>query len=408
MNATLPLCLLALAGLLMWRAPRNASPPVTLAVAAALRLVMLGLTYRAQPYDFVHDFHQAGANVLAHRDPILNTRPTGWNYFPTYAFVLAAPVWIERHFHVPWLVVGRLVAIAFDLGLVALLTRLAGRRAGLRWACNPFAILVCAVHGQMEPACLFFALAAFATARNGRAATAGLLLGVAISVKSWPVLFLPALLQGLPGRRARIRFLAGTAGLLGGMFGTLPLTVGTPVAALPRVARVMLGYEPAAGGWGWFGVVLRFSHRSLPVWRDRWVLTIQHTGAFATLCAVAAAAWWWRRAHPLDTAHAVTTAFLVTTPAFGIQYLMWPMPFQTARPAPRSAALLAAAGLYGGLAYLAVVPLPAWWHLAASLVLVPLLVAALPWRRRTLPAEPASAAPGRLRVPEPEVGVAPL
>ena len=116
------------------------------------------------------------------------------------------------------------------------------RQAALRrfqYACNPVAILVCAVHGQVEPACLLFSLAAFAvvlragTQISGRAAaTAGILLGLGIGTKTWPVLFGPALLLALPSARRRWQFAAAAAGTVGLLFVSMPLTVGTPVSKL--------------------------------------------------------------------------------------------------------------------------------------------------------------------------------
>ena len=71
-----------------------------------------------------------------------------------------------------------------------------GERAALRrfqYACNPLAILVSSVHGQAEPFCFLFVLAAFAVIlRAGphvsgrRASAAGILLGLGIAAQTWP------------------------------------------------------------------------------------------------------------------------------------------------------------------------------------------------------------------------------
>jgi hypothetical protein len=198
----LALLLVALAsGLLVVSGSRDWRPSLTqaLLVAAGLRLAMFVIAHDVAPYDLVNDFRIAGENVLAHQDPTLNSRPRGWNYLPTYGFLLAGMVAVEESTGLPWLWVARVLPITFDLGVTGLVYLLARpEKAGLRafqYACTPIAIFVSAVHGQMEPLCLLFAVGAFLALRRGpapRVVLAGVLIALAISVKTWPVLFLPA------------------------------------------------------------------------------------------------------------------------------------------------------------------------------------------------------------------------
>ena len=101
---------------------RNWRPSLAIAIyiALVLRLAMLALAYRIQPYDLVNDFQTAGFDVLHHQDPILNTRQNGWGSLPVYAFALAGAYWATLHLHVSWLIVARIPAILCDLGVVVL------------------------------------------------------------------------------------------------------------------------------------------------------------------------------------------------------------------------------------------------------------------------------------------------
>ena len=264
------LLLLAVGASLMVVAQRRGwRPPlaVAIAVAVALRLGMLALTYRLQPWDFARDFERVGLDTLHHRDPILATKAVRWSYLPVYDFALAGAYWAHVHFHLSWLITGRVPSILSDLGVVVLVGTVAGavgESAALRrfqYACNPLAILVCAVHGQVDPACLLFSFAAFAVVLragpriSGRAAAAaGILLGLGIGAKTWPVLFGPALLLALPSARRRWQFTAATGGTVALLFVSMPLTVGTPVNKLTQMAKLMTGYHPPIGNWGWAGV----------------------------------------------------------------------------------------------------------------------------------------------------------
>ncbi|MBV9093893.1 MAG: DUF2029 domain-containing protein [Streptosporangiaceae bacterium] len=401
------LLLVALGAALMLLAQRRQwRPSLALAVytAALLRLVMLAVTYRLRPFDVAYDFQVAGYNVLHHQDPILNARPSGWDYLPAYAFLLAGAYWADLHLHLSWAIIVRIMAIAFDLGVVVLVGVVAGAagdRAALRrfqYACNPLAILVSSLHGQMEPACLLLSLAAFAIVLRGgplvsgrMAAAAGILLGLGIAIKTWPVLFGPALLLALPSWRRRWQFAAGAAGVPALLFVSLPVTVGTPAAKLPYIARVITGYHPVTGNWTWAGLWLALHvHKSnLPIWQDPLWLNVGSIGTKAAMAGALLAVWWWRRAHPLDVATATTTALVAITPSFGSQYLLWQAPSATARPTRLSIPLQVVLGGYAAMAYLPMDMLTwRYWKMANAMMMllsfgvVALMIAALPWRRR--------------------------
>ena len=383
---------------------RNWQPSLAVAIytALVLRLVMLVLAYRTQPYDLVNDFQTAGLDVLHHQDPIINNRPNGWGSLPVYAFVLAGALWTSIHVHVSWLIVARLPAIACDLGVVVLVGALAqtvGERAALRrfqYACNPLAILVCSVHGQAEPACFLFAFGAFLIILragpqvSGRlAGVAGVLLGLAIATQTWPAVFAPALLLAVPTWRRRAQFVAGAAGIMALLWVTLPLTVGTPVAKLPYIAGQLIETRPSIGNFGWSGVWLTVHPTQLPVWQDPLWLNAGSIGAKAAVIGALLAVWWWRRAHPLDIATVTTTTLVALTPSFGNQYLSWQAPSATARPARLSIALQIVLGAYAAIFYLPFNMLT-WqnWETAndvmmfISLGVVAFMIVALPWRRR--------------------------
>ncbi|MBV9095596.1 MAG: DUF2029 domain-containing protein [Streptosporangiaceae bacterium] len=383
---------------------RDWRPSLALALytALVLRLAMLALAWRTQPYDLVNDFQTAGYDVLHHQDPIINARQNGWGSLPCYAFVLAGAYWASLHLHVSWLIVGRMPAILCDIGVVVVvgvLARAAGERAALRrfqYACSPLPILVSSVHGQAEPACLLLAMAAFAIIlRAGPqlsarlAGAAGVLFGLAITAQTWPVVFGPALLLAVSSWRRRAQFAAGAAGVAALLFVSLPLTVGTPIAKLPYIATQLVDTRPSFGNWGWSGVWLAVHPTRLPVWQDPLWLTAGSIGTKAAVVGALLAAWWWRRAHPLDVATATTTTLVAITPAFGNQYLAWQAPSATARPTWLSIPLQIALGAYAAIFYLPMQMLT-WgnWLMAnalmmlISLFVVALMIAALPWQRR--------------------------
>ena len=417
------LLLLAVGAALMVIAQRRDWRPslaVAIYIALVLRLAMLALSWRTQPYDLANDFKTAGLDVLHHQDPILNNRQNGWGSLPPYAFVLAAAYWASVHLHVSWLIIARIPAILSDLGVVVLVGMLAGaagERAALRrfqYACSPLAILISSVHGQAEPFCFLFCLGAFALIlRAGprvsgrRAVVAGILFGVAVAAQTWPVVFGPALLLALPAWRRRAQFTAGAAAIVALLFVTLPVTVGTPVAKLPYIATQFVETRPSFGNWGWSGLWLAVHPTRLPVWQDPLWLNAGSIGTKVAIVGALLAVWWWRRGHPLDIATATTTTLLAITPSFGNQYLVWQAPSATARPARLSIVLQIVLGAYSAIFYLPMEMLTLRnWQMASdimmliSIFVIAFMVAALPWQRRQWQPPAETASQSRERLPD--------
>jgi hypothetical protein len=219
----------------------------------------------------------------------------------------------------------------------------------------------------MEPLCLLFALGAF------------------LLVRGRPT---PRRLMGagaLPDWRWRGWLAAGALGVPGVLYVELPLIVGTPLRELPQVAMIMLTYSPNVGTWGWTAVLLEFRPANPSLWEDPFYTTARRVGSLVTLAVVVGTIWWWRRAHIVDLAAAVTTAFQVVTAAHGMQYLLWVAPFSTARPTRWTWLATGVITVYAAAGYLTVTHwIPHYY--AVSLVVIATLLVAAPWRRRTGPA----------------------
>ena len=132
------------------------------------------------------------------------------------------------------------------------------------------------------------------------------------------------------------------------------------------------------------------------------------------LLAVLAGTWYlWRRAHPVDLITAMNLAFLVGSDRVGAQYLVWPVPYQLARPSRGTQVALVLCAAWDGAGYLWlsrassshdwVLMHTPWAY--SSLAILPFLVLAMPWKRRARkdarasPQGSAHPGGGRIRVP---------
>lgn len=380
------LAALLLAGHRRWQPPLA----VTLGVAVALRLATLGLAASRgwQPYDFVNDFPAAAQSVMHHADPLVTARAGGWHFLPPMAYLNAGLLKLGGALGVGWPVIGRIVPVAADVCNVLLVGRLATRLPATRrfqYACNPIAILVCAVHGQIEPVALTFALAALVLARHRRAAAAGAAIGMAIAVNSWPVLILPGVVLFVRGLRARTTVLVGAVVVPLAFLLTVPLASGGGFHEVFTALRDVLTTRPVTGTWGWSAAiaVLNGSHGA-PVVSSALGLA----GDVVVLAAFALLAYRWRASDPLALVGALILGFLVCTSRFGAQYLLWAVPFVTLRPTRSTGPVLVAAGAWAGAGYLYLTTLSKstypsanmLWALSSLVVVVGLLILLLEGR----------------------------
>lgn len=433
---------------------RDWRPPLLVAILVGVAVRVLLLFTAAndswQPVDFVESFRPAGEAVLNGEDPVLASEG-GWHFLPTIPYVYGILLW----FGIPWEYAGRLVTVVADILLIPLVAKLAGGpKASLRalqYALNPLALLVASIHGQVEPVALVFGVAAFVVARGPgspdrvgvttdvvakvrrgmaaygwrtalhrvvgpggmlhrallpgptdradlkRAALAGLLMGLALCAKSWPIWLIPGMLLLLPHLRSRIVALF-TTGLVPLFFlATLPIFAGTRIDQIPDVIDTIRDIRPIVGEWGWT------PHFTGGDWALRADLASFGTNLIY-LCVIAVVLIW-RRADPIDMTTAILLVFMVVTPRLGAQYLLWFMPFLIARPTRFAWPAIIGVSFWAayGYIYMTQFDTDTWWALhadwsRASIVLLPLLVLAMPWGRRD-PAAPRLAPP--VQTPEP-------
>ncbi|MEW9534412.1 hypothetical protein [Microbispora sp. NPDC049125] len=443
MDYAIPTALVLVAGVVLaliaqWKGWRP-SLAVTLALGIGVRVLILVLSAHDtwQPVDYVNSFKPAGQAILAHRDPVLESNG-GWHFLPTIPYVYGLLLWLG----IPWEFAGRLVTMVSDIVLIPLVGRLAGgpkaRLRAFQYACNPLAILIASVHGQVEPVSLVFGVAAYVVARGpgewhrpeplpwrspgdlvrrlvspldaDRAATrravwAGLLMGFALCAKSWPVILVPAMLMFLPGLRSRLVSLIATGVAPVLFLLSLPVAGFTEWNRLPDVLNTIglrpSDVRPITGDWGWTTLVSGGNWNLDP--------TPARIGQYLIYAAVAACLIWWRKADPIDVTIAILLAFMIFTPRLGAQYLLWFMPFLVARPTRWAWPAIIGASVWASIGYLVLTqfPGPRWYELhspwaLSSLVLFPLLIAALPWsRRRYQQAGPVAVPDAKTRVATP-------
>jgi hypothetical protein len=365
---------------------RGWSVPVLSAAGLTLgtRLLMVGLANGHTPRDVTVYFDRAGTLVAAGRDPLTQQPRFQWNFLPLMPYVFA----VEQHLGLTWELAGKVAPVLADVAITVLLGRLAlgpaGRRIPLLYALCPVPLLVAGLHGQVEPVSLALGLAALLLARRQQAAGSGLLLGLAVATKTWPVLLVLGPLRELPVRRWWRLVLPLVAVLV-------PLLLSIPAFlhdSLRAAIDVLASYRSYTGVWGWSGI-LSFSGHAGRGYTGPGVDTVQHVGTALAVIAVATAVIAFWRVGAVEVTAAALLAFLAVTAGFGVQYLLWPIPFVLLLQRRTGLLFAVLASLYAAYVYYLVAdgtpdrPLLATqvqqW---ASLPVIVAALLALPWHRR--------------------------
>ena len=328
---------------------RNWSPPIgwTVLLALALRILVAVLAEGHTPGDVRLNFQLVTSHVVHGRDPLMWMRRYTWNFLPVMPRLWA----LLGHLHLPWEATDKIPAIAADCVNTVLVVTLARTRRllrGFQYAVNPLAILVVAWHGQVEPVALMCVLIALVVLRSRRYGIAGALLGLAVAIKTWPILLSFGLLRGTPRRQWPVA-LGALATVPLAFFLTMPLVSD---AKLGKDLGILSGYRSYVGIGGWTGVVRMHTNWTYLGYSGPTQSTEQHIGVGLLAIGLLFVIWVWRRAEPEILMLATLLMFVAVTPGFAKQYLMWPLPLAIAYATSSTWFYIWPASMFAALGYL--------------------------------------------------------
>ncbi len=155
-----------------------------------IRFIVISFFPFASGYD-ISSFERAVENVIEGRDiySSLDFRHF-YAFFPGYALFLSLFTIIGKSYSLPFVFIEKLPIVIFDSGISVLLNIITKRKIpSLVYAVSPIPLTVGALFGQFDPIVLFFIILSFYIFTKKREIVSFIMLGIAITIKPWAVLF---------------------------------------------------------------------------------------------------------------------------------------------------------------------------------------------------------------------------
>ena len=273
----------------------------------------------------------AGARAFVAGRDVLDPGSTGGNplyFLMGHSYIAAACLLVAQTLGLSFAFVIKTPAILADLLIVGLLATVSGGGAGaaLLYLLNPVTILLSVYHGQVHTVAVAGAVLALWLAERGRSMASAFVLALAATVRQHFAVLIVPLWMGSGARRALT--------FLGFAFTLLLLNV--PLFASAHPGRVLMPMSNT-GLWG-YAMIVRHGPRVLALAGlsgveatlaplDRGLET--YGPALYWIWTIVFVVWvWWRRVEDLWRAALVyLLGFYAIGPGFGVQWLIWAVPF---------------------------------------------------------------------------------
>jgi hypothetical protein len=251
-------------------------------------------------------------------------------YLPFQMYIMGAMAALAEATGLPYVIAIKMPALLADVALTGVIYLAVKRKTNresatylaLLYALNPVTVLVTAYHGQFEAITLLLAALAWWAWNEGRRWRSAVALGFAVLNKTWPVVLLPLFVIRLQGWRARIVYVLISLGIPAlFVIGYLLYFDADPMPMLRRA----LTHRGVVGYWG-PGAVLSSLSQTLPELQPL-VDILFGLRSWLLAAAVLFALWRTRREPVLEAILTTLLALFAVTAGFGIQWLLWVVPF---------------------------------------------------------------------------------
>jgi hypothetical protein len=287
--------------------------------------------------DQLHKVQEFGAVRAYHVRGAFNNP---FNHPPFIIHYLKILGYLSEHTAIPFSFWHRLVPSLADVGTIGLISLIAARvkpasavfTTLLLFVLCPTAILIAGYHGNTDSIFIFFLLlSVYLLEFKHRDWLAGAMFGMALNIKIAPLIFVPVIaFYCLPNLKRTLKFFISASVIF--VLGSLPYLARDPFG----IASVIFGYNSLYGNWGWTALLTAFYPQPPTFLHPPYDLVGIHEhfariGKFVMFAIIILVSVQLNRRRPKPLLfHQVGLAcalFLACTPGFGVQYLLWLVPF---------------------------------------------------------------------------------
>lgn len=261
--------------------------------------------FDSDSYKIMGDLTLKGQSVYP--DPAISRHP----YLPLFLYFEAITQAVSSFLKIPQILIIKLILASFHLLSVYAVYLLSRKKltTTFLYAVNPISLLIVTFHGQFDIIPLTLILFAIIMLRNKQFIKTILLLSLAVTIKTWPILFIVPFLKRIPKKFWLYIFIIPSVFLF--LYSYFFHT------SIFSVLRVLLVYQGVGGIWG-FGKVLSLisTHRlfflSYKVIFALGILFYSHKQ---------------KRTLIKEELLELFLLFFIFTPGFGLQWFLWLIPF---------------------------------------------------------------------------------
>lgn len=300
-----------------------------IAAALLVRLLPMVLLPVGATYD-IDSFKMVGEGLLAGEE-VYKAAAGRHPYLPLQMYLIGAVLWLSRGASLPFVVLVKLPAVLADVGITAVIFQTLRRRdntlaqaAGVAflYALNPISILVSAYHGQFDAIpVLLLLLAWYVWHFDRRYLLSAVLLGLAITSKSWPIVLLPIIFLRLPNHKQRLIYSAVALAI------PVLLTAGYLWVFDSEIVRLKRAFTHTgvAGFWG-ISAIIAIVGSYFERWQAFYTVLVENRRWFILIAGISSL-WLTRKQSVLDVLTTIILAVFAVTMGMGIQWLLWVVPF---------------------------------------------------------------------------------
>jgi len=288
--------------------------------------------------DHLHKIREFGVGAYRVRGALDNP----FNSPPPMIYLIRTWGWLTDHTGIRFAFWLRLPSIIADIGSFLCVGAFLEKESPtakrfpvlVALALCPTAILISGYHGNTDSLMIFLVLLSIYFVETDKPRwQAGVVFGLALSVKVMPLCFIPALFFYLKDLRTRAQFFCAATFTF--IVCSLPYLAQDPKAIWASV----FGYGSIYGHWGWsLLAVLTFPTRPTYLHEP---FDVQGSHAvfaqilkFLTIAAILIVSLWLNRREKNPSLFVqsglITAIVLFMAPGFGVQYLVWLVPFVAA------------------------------------------------------------------------------